>query len=201
MPNPQPAAVSDNSRSSDSRSPDSQPSDTLEIDLREPHLAALLAWLVPGLGHFYQRRYAKGVLFMVCILGTYFFGLALGEGKVVYASWNHVERRWQFPLQLGVGLPAAPAVMQSLAVRRGGEAPMLGGLMTPPRSQEELSQWHADLNIRFELGTLYTMVAGLLNILAIWDAFAGPVVSEPGGNKRGPPKEGEEDEGRSTKDG
>src|SRR4030095_7432230 len=151
----------------------STPPDSLEIDLRDPNFAAVLAWLLPGLGHFYQRRYAKGVLFLVCILGTYFFGLALGEGKVVYASWNQVERRWQFPLQLGVGLPAAPAVIQSLAVRRGGEPPLFGGLMAPPRSQEELSQWHNELNIRFELGTLYTMVAGLLNILATWEASAG----------------------------
>jgi hypothetical protein len=127
---------------------------------------------------------------MVCILSTYFFGLALGEGKVVYASWNQVERRWQFPLQLGVGLPAAPAVVQSLAVRRGGDAALFGGLMAPPRSQDELSQWHNTLNIRFELGTLYTMIAGLLNILAIWDAYAGPVISEPGsGKERGPPKD------------
>jgi hypothetical protein len=75
------------------KSPDAKPAaapDSLEIDLREPNFAALLAWVWPGLGHIYQRRYAKGVLFMVCILGTYFFGLALGEGKVVYASWNQV---------------------------------------------------------------------------------------------------------------
>jgi TM2 domain. len=167
--------------------------DSLEIDLREPNFAALLAWLWPGLGHIYQRRYAKGVLFMVCILGTYFFGLALGEGKVVYASWNQVERRWQFPLQLGVGLPAAPAVVQSFVVRRGGEPALFGGKFAPPRSQEELSEWHNRLNIRFELGTLYTMIAGLLNVLAIWDAFAGPVISEPASKERGPPTDDEKD--------
>lgn len=54
----------------------------IEIDLREPGRAALYAWLWPGAGHLYQRRYAKGILFMVCILGTYFFGLALGGGAV-----------------------------------------------------------------------------------------------------------------------
>src|SRR5215467_3844320 len=90
------------------------PEQTLEIDLRNPGLAALLAWLVPGAGHLYQRRTGKGLLFMVCILSTYFFGLALGEGKVVYASWNQVDRRWQYPLQLGAGLPALPAVFQSM---------------------------------------------------------------------------------------
>jgi hypothetical protein len=170
--------------------PQPTPDQTLVIDLREPSLAALLAWLWPGAGHIYQRRYAKGILFMACILGTYFFGLALGEGKVVYAAWNKTEKRWQYPLQLGVGLPAAPALVQSLVVRREGQ-PLMGGLMAPPADQGELSRWHNDLNIRFELGTLYTMIAGLLNILAIWDAYGGPVISEPASKERGPPADKE----------
>jgi hypothetical protein len=159
---------------------------TLEIDLRDPYIAALLAWVWPGAGHLYQRRTGKGLLFMVCILSTYFFGLALGEGKVVYASWNQTEKRWQYPLQLGVGLPAAPAIVQSFRVRQGNP-PLFNGIMAPPRNQEELSDWHYTLSMRFEMGTLYTMIAGLLNILAIWDAFGGPVLSEPGKPERGPP--------------
>src|SRR5262245_39520692 len=158
----------------------------LEIDLRDPAFATVLAWLWPGAGHLYQRRTAKGLLFMVCILSTYFFGLALGEGKVVYASWNQVDRRWQYPLQLGVGLPALPALVQSVVVGRC-TPPLMGGLMAPPRDQNVLSQWHKQLNQRFEMGTLYCMIAGLLNILAIWDAYGGPVITEPG--KRGPPED------------
>lgn len=162
------------------------PEPVLEIDLRDPSVAALLAWLIPGAGHLYQRRTGKGLLFMICILSIYFFGLALGEGKVVYASWNHVDRRWQYPLQIGVGLPAMPAIVQSMVVRRGNP-PILGGIMKPPRSQDELGEWHYTLGQRFDVGTLYTMVAGLLNILAIFDAYGGPVVSEPGKPERGPP--------------
>lgn len=158
----------------------------LEIDLRDPSFAAILAWLIPGAGHLYQRRMGKGLLFMVCILSTYFFGLALGEGKVVYASWNQVDRRWQYPLQLGVGLPALPAIVQNMVVSRGNP-PILGGIMKPPRHQDELAEWHYTLGQRFDIGTLYTMVAGLLNILAIFDAYGGPVVSEPGKPERGPP--------------
>ena len=86
--------------------PEQGPDDQIEIDLRQPGVAALWAWLWPGAGHLYQRRYAKGILFMVCILSTYFFGLAMGGGHVVYASWNQTERRWQYFCQLGVGLPA-----------------------------------------------------------------------------------------------
>jgi hypothetical protein len=32
-----------------------------------------------------------------------------------------------------------------------------------------------------------------LNVLAIWDAFAGPVISEPSRNERGPPEEKDTD--------
>jgi hypothetical protein len=175
----------------------STPEQTVEIDLRNPGFAALLAWLIPGAGHLYQRRTGKGLLFMVCILSTYLFGLGLGDGKVVYASWNHVDRRWQFPLQLGTGVPAFPAIAQSMLVRRGQE-PMLNGVMAPPRSADELSYWHNTLNMRFELGTLYTMIAGLLNILAIWDAYGGPVVSEPGKQERGPPLDGPSKDKKAT---
>ena len=59
---------------------------TVEIDLKDPRLAAFLAWLIPGAGHIYQGRTGKGVLFFVCILGTFFYGLYIGDGRVVYAS-------------------------------------------------------------------------------------------------------------------
>ena len=93
----------------------------LEIDLRDPSLAALLGLAVARGRAPLPAAVRQGRLFMICILGTYFFGLALGEGKVVYASWNQVDRRWQYPLQLGVGLPALPAIVQSMVVRRGND--------------------------------------------------------------------------------
>jgi hypothetical protein len=176
----------------------------VEIDLRNTSLAALLAWLWPGAGHLYQGRYAKGVLFMVCILGTFFFGLALGEGKVVYAGdsgrqvassgWRRMIQRWPYLLQLGVGLPATPAILQTAIVRRGGK-PILGGLMAPPRDGDELAAWNKQLNQRFDLGMLYTMVAGLLNVLAIYDAYAGPVAAETSDEKRPPPDKAAETSG------
>ena len=117
---------------------------------------------------------------MVCILGTFFFGLVLGEGKVVYASQfrdkaQAVEgiqgtlSRWPFAMQIGVGLPATPAVAQSLIAKRGGE-PLLGGWMAPPKDRAELNQWNKDLGTRYDLALLYTVIAGLLNWLAIYDA-------------------------------
>ena len=154
----------------------------IEVDLRNPVVAAAWAWLWPGAGHLYQRRYAKGILFMVCILVTYFFGLTLGGGHVVYASWTKADRRWQYLCQLGVGAPALPALVQSQWVRSGNK-PLLADVMAPPKdvsaspdSPDGLSDWHLHYHTFFELGTLYTMIAGLLNVLVIYDAYAGPVL-------------------------
>ena len=167
------------------KSPD--PAYPLEIKLRNPPLAAFWAWLLPGAGHLYQRRYAKGILFMVCILGTYFFGLALGGGRVVYASFRPPDMRYPYLCQVGVGLPALPALVQRQRVmnRMPPQEPLWGGLMAPPQQpvreqdRDQLADWHKELKVYFELGTLYTMIAGLLNVLAIYDAFAGPVFVLP----------------------
>ena len=39
----------------------------------------------------------------------------------------------------------------------------------------QLSDWNLKMGPFFELGTVYTLIAGLLNILAIYDAWGGPV--------------------------
>ncbi|QDU96941.1 DUF6677 family protein [Lignipirellula cremea] len=165
---------------------DAEPSPTpFDVDLRDQNVAAFFAWLWPGAGHLYQRRYAKGALFMICILSTWFFGLALGGGHVVYASWNKMDRRWQYICQLGVGAPAFPAMVQNVLVGKGFEP--ITEIMAPPMRPNEpngsdrLADWNYTFHNFFELGTLYTVVAGLLNILAIYDAYAGPVAPlEPG---------------------
>jgi hypothetical protein len=172
------------------------PEDTIEVDLRNPIVAGVLAWLLPGAGHLYQRRYAKGALFMVCILTTFFFGLSLGGGHVVYASLTKDDMRWHYLCQVAVGTPALPALLQTHRVR-GGEEPLFGGVMAPPRNvtdsddpesvrQDELAQWHLRYHAYFELGTLYTMIAGLLNILAIYDAVGGPVLFAPEEHRKKP---------------
>lgn len=150
-----------------------------EIALRNPATAALLAWLIPGLGHIYQGRTAKGVMFSVCILTIFIYGLVLGQGRVVYAAWGPQENRWHFLSQVGVGLPAAPAVIQWQRVRTG-KIPLFGNsrFMAPPAYSadglNELHLLHKNLNRYFELGSVYTMIAGLLNMLVIYDAWAGP---------------------------
>ena len=166
----------------------------IEIDVKEPWIAALLAWLMPGMGHVYQGRTGKGILFFVCVFGTFVFGMLLGEGKVVYASLPGQEPwRWQYYCQLGVGLPAMPALVQRRLVSQDRK-PMFDGFMAPPldtpqpwkddsghasKQRNELGKWTVAMHPRFEIGTVYTVIAGLLNVLVICDAYAGPLVLLP----------------------
>ena len=145
-----------------------------DVTLRDPVFAAILGWLIPGLGHLYQGRTFKGVLFMVTILGTFFYGLYLSGGRAVYASWLEEDKRYPYLCQIGVGLPALPALLQTYRVRHG-QAPLFGGIMAPPADPAQLNEWYKTMHRYFDLGTVYTMIAGLLNILAIYDAWGGPV--------------------------
>ncbi len=79
-------------------------------------VSGVLAYLVPGLGHFYQGRIFKGLIYFVCILGAYFGGMRLGEGAVVYQAPMGLNIRkvsLTFIGQSGVGLPSLVALYQS----------------------------------------------------------------------------------------
>ncbi|WP_182866178.1 DUF6677 family protein [Rhodopirellula sp. JC639] len=172
--------------------------DSQRIDLKNRSLAALLAWLLPGAGHFYQGRHTKGSLYLVCILTTWMLGFALGGGHVVYASWQPGDRRWHYILQAGVGAAALPALIQGNHMRKHTNKgitsksyePRWGGFMAPPHrpviedNTDEVSAWYATYGAGYEMGTWYTMIAGLLNILVIYDAYAGPLAVPISGRKK-----------------
>lgn len=185
---------------------------TVEIELKDPRLAAFLAWLIPGAGHLYQGRTGKGILFLVCILGTFFYGLYIGSGRVVYASTADVFSRpfldrWQYICQVGVGLPALPALVQRERLRSHKPPIISEKLMRPPydfnypppdgdrvtyltskdqtdpnhtvEHADELAKWNYDYGEYFDIGTMFTVIAGLLNVLVIFDAYGGPLIIVP----------------------
>jgi hypothetical protein len=177
------------------------PAQSPPIRLKDPAIAGFLAWLVPGLGHLYQGRNAKAGLFFVCILGTFLYGLSLGSkeeigwGRVVYFSFRQGVKqtngqrlyendlRLHYLFQVGAGLLAMPALIQA-AWDPTGEHPLLGRFMAPPKlemndqGQLVAKELYKQAPRLFDLGTTYTMIAGLLNILAIYDACCGPVPLE-----------------------
>lgn len=206
------------------------PDDGSAIDLRNPFLAAVLSWLLPGLGQLYQGRRFKGGLCMAAILAGLVLGLWVGGGRVVYASWRPGEPRLAFIGQAGLGAVAIPAVLQSLRLGGRAKEPWFGAaFLAPPlrpgqqvstayaarlvRSEpgidaddffdqppfkqfkrEQLSIWQRRLGRWFEIGTLATVLAGMLNVLVVLDAFRGPLRPAVDDDRRanGPP----EDSGR-----
>lgn len=156
---------------------------------KDPPLAAFLAWLIPGAGHFYQGRRIKATIFATNIALLYMAGLWLGDFRVVYASNRPQDRRWPFLCQAGVGAAAIPALVQAYRVG-AGKAPLFAGKFAPPNLGDrfnggELDEIHYRLGQGWDLGQTYTMIAGLLNILAVYDALAGPAYAWPRGT--GPP--------------
>jgi len=104
--------------------------------------AAVLSYLVPGLGQIYQGRVAKGILFLVCLYGLFFTGMAMGDWKSVYipdaaalppvsvdlrlgglrlgpfeahGTVKDLAYRVQYLGQFWIGIAAWPAIAQHLA--------------------------------------------------------------------------------------
>lgn len=91
------------------------------LNLKNPRLAAVLAFLIPGAGHWYQGRHFKAAIYSTCILGTFFWGQAMAEWKGVYFRWQDLEGKDRFRTrdrtigylsQVLVGLPSLPALIQ-----------------------------------------------------------------------------------------
>ncbi len=184
------------------------------VDLRNRPLAALLAWLVPGAGHFYQRRHTKGAIYFVSIVLLWVMGFSLGGYHVVYASWQPTDRRWHYILQSGMGAAALPALVQSNRIadytdRRTGWTredyePLWSGFMAPPHrpvlddNTDEVSAWYARYGAGYEMGTWYTIIAGLLNLLVVYDAYSGPLGIPISGRKKTKDSESENAKAEST---
>lgn len=157
-------------------------------------LAAFLSYLVPGLGQIYQGRIGKGLLFLVCLYGMFFYGMALGSWKNVYLPdtardrnlnpWNlpvppaNVYNRLHFAGQFWIGIAAWPAIYQYWSHDRDPrEGTLLSGFERTP-GEDELNKLQREGDKTWDLGWVYTVIAGVLNILVIYDAFAGPAFAE-----------------------
>jgi hypothetical protein len=110
-----------------------------------PVAALVLAWAIPGAGHAYAGRWGKAGLFFGCIVGLLIAGMILGGGTVFSP-----HELW-YAAQVWAGGPtiALTPISQYLSVHEGID--------------------YAD-RLR-ETGTLYTAVAGFLNLLVMMDAY------------------------------
>jgi len=167
-------------------------------------LAALLSYLIPGLGQIYQGRVRKGLLFFGGLYLLFFYGMWMGQWRNVWlpdasqlpevtfagqtlegvpkALWY----RPQFLGQFWIGVAAWPAVYQYFVYDpTKEEGPIFGTFQrTPPEDDPRpekitLNKLQREGNKRWDLGWVYTVIAGVLNLLVIYDAFAGPMFRDP----------------------
>lgn len=147
-----------------------------DIDLKNRFVAGILAWLVPGLGHFYQGRIGKAILFLVCIHGLFWTGYALGDWKVVWLRWNDQDRSWPYLAQLGMGIVVLPALANDIDQRAWLPEP-IKSFQVPP-DESVLNDVHKRIGKLMDVALVYTIIAGLLNVFVIYDAVAGPALHE-----------------------
>ena len=160
-------------------------------------LAALLSYLVPGLGQIYQGRVGKGLLFFGGLYLLFFYGMWMGQfrnvwlpdadalpdvvlaGQTLGGAAKAVSYRPQFLGQFWIGTAAWPAVYQYLVFDRAKDAGPIFGKFERTPDEKELNDLQRNGDKRWDLGWVYTVIAGVLNLLVIYDAFAGPMFREP----------------------
>jgi len=110
------------------------------------YLAGILAWLIPGAGHWYLGRKGRGGVIFVAITVTFLLGLLLGGIEMIDPQ---NAKAW-FSAQILSGLPAILAAL--LQGANAGINDVYGRGVS--------------------FGQLYTGVAGLLNLLCIIDVLS-----------------------------
>ena len=114
------------------------------------------AWLLPGLGHWLLGRRGKGLFFLVAIWGTFLAGWALSDFRAVFWKPDRIATYGQ----LGMGVPTLV-----LLVGKEPFSSALGRTFYEPTGASE------NLLPHYDVGTLYTCVAGLLNVVVVLGAF------------------------------
>jgi hypothetical protein len=103
----------------------------------------LAGWLLPGAGHFVQRKWARGTLLLLAIGGMFVLGVAM-QGKI-YTSAQNILDMLGLAGDLGSGL----FYLVSRQLGLGADSVQI---------------------TTADYGTRFIVVAGLLNVIAAVDA-------------------------------
>jgi hypothetical protein len=155
--------------------------------LPSPALVAAAGWALPGLGYILMRERARGITIMVAVLFLYVFGLLIANVRVIDVPGydksgfeDRVDNNGQ-----GLKLGGSGYANGHWAILSGsflsevaGKPWYVGQIFVGPlnliasewslhAARQNVPMVHARLA---EIGTLYTAVAGMLNLLAIIDS-------------------------------
>jgi hypothetical protein len=113
--------------------------------IANPQLAAALAWLVPGAGHLYLGRRARGVAYLLLVAASLFVGCSL-HGRLWSPSPGEPLSMLATLGSMGMG-----AIYFVLRYALG----YAGDILSPG----------------FEYGSAFVLTAGLMNLLLVLDAW------------------------------
>jgi len=108
-------------------------------------IAPAVGWLIPGAGHIIQKRWIRGLLILVSVLTMFLLGLAM-QGRIYKANGGDILDILGFIGDIGAG----GLYIITLALDWG---------------QGAIAFATADY------GTKFMIVAGLLNFIAVADAY------------------------------
>ena len=108
-------------------------------------LAPAMGWLIPGAGHLIQKRYIRGLLLFISIVTLFLLGLAM-QGRIYKANGGDILDILGFVGDIGAGA----LYVVTVAMDWG---------------QGAIAFATADY------GTKFMIVAGLLNFIAVADAY------------------------------
>ena len=116
-------------------------------------VAPALGWLIPGAGHLIQKRWIRGALLMVSIVAMFVLGLAL-QGRIYKPNGGDILDILGFVGDVGAG-----------------------GLYILTRAND----WGqgAIAHATADYGTKFIIVAGLLNFIAVADAYHIAIGKKP----------------------
>jgi hypothetical protein len=109
-------------------------------------VAMLLAYVVPGAGHFFLGRRGRAVAFCAIVLFMFVAGLSIDGSLYV----------------LGEARGEVLSVLASLASMGSGTLYFMGRAMGPRGSIHSMM---------FEYGRTFTLTAGLMNLLLVLDCY------------------------------
>ena len=142
-----------------------------------PIVALALAWLVPGAGHAYIGRRRRGIIIFVTIGATFWAGVGLGGVMTV----DHRIEPWWFMAEMLAGAHGLLGWSRQKAIyRKLADEPEIGPLVSPRSSMFMPQQMQIDGRLKemnlvlvYPVDTIaraYAGVAGMLNLLCIFDA-------------------------------
>jgi hypothetical protein len=158
--------------------PDEKPERTLNVG------AAILGWLVPGLGQIALGERRRGVYAMIGVLILFFGGLLIG-------GLDAVDRDEDFLWFIGQAATGPIAFGASWANDTLIKSGRFGELLPTPLSQMQMLTGVAGAQVSSlkglahanEFGTLFCFLAGLMNFVVVLDAASRPK-AEPTRDRR-----------------